>query len=106
MSDETPYAIGSADSIGIVVPTGVWQIEYDLKQAQEEGHVKFDIIEHDQDELFETDNLALGDNMTVEVAREAMDILGPETVYGFVVPDYQLATFIQQFPDREVFRHR
>lgn len=102
MTDETPYAIGHADRIGLVVATGICTAEYDLKQAQDEGYAKFLLGE--RDEIFETDELGIGENISVVVAREAMDEMGDEGVYGFTVPDYLLARFITEFPDLEVYR--
>jgi len=88
----------------LVVGHGVLDVEYDLKQARDEQHAKFVVA--DTGEMYETDTFQVGDNVVIEVARAAMDEVGRDTVRGFVVPDYLLATFVDQFPDSEVFRQQ
>lgn len=104
MDDETPYSIGHADRIGLVVGSGIIQVEYDLKQVQDDGFVLFQIDGHN--ELYETEPLSIGDDIHTSVLDEAIDIVGDERVYGFVVPDHLLARVSIEYPTRDVFRQQ
>lgn len=102
MTDENVYAIGNADSFGVIVTGAVWDVEYDLKQVQEEGYAKYDIPALERDGYFETDGMAIGDVISTTIAEDAVENIG--TVHGFVVPDHMLGHFIETFPDKEVCR--
>lgn len=108
MSDETAYDIGNADSIRLVLSSSVVSVEYDTQQAQDEGHAKFKIdgYREGSDEVYETGNLGIGDNISVKVAKDAIEEVKPAIVYGFFVPEYLLGTYIQHFPDKNVYPQR
>lgn len=110
MSEETEYAIGNADRIGIVVSDGVVWAEYDLQQAQDEQHAKYRLdgksVLADSETIRETGNLGIGDVVAFEIVEDVMDSVGSGTVRGFVVPDHLLATFDSKYPDKRLFRQQ
>lgn len=102
------FAIGHADSFGLVVDGGITTVEYDLRQVQKQGFALYRLDGASgsiggKNVYYETDELPLGTQVSTAVARDAIDTVELD-VHGFVVPDHLLGTFIRAFPDREMFR--
>lgn len=107
MSDE--YRLGR-DWIGIVVPGGIYDVEYDLKQVQEDGFARYHIGEvMDKNECWETDTLDLGSSIAWKVFcdadRKLYQRCGLHT-QGAVVPDHLLGTFNLYNSDLDLYRRR
>lgn len=110
MSDEDfdVYAIGHADSFGVVTDSGVLTIEYDLKQVQDEGFARYRLdggSGEASNVYYRTRELSIGEDIGRTIVEDMMDSTDLD-VYGFVVPDYMLAGFIRNFPDRRIFREQ
>lgn len=104
---ESEYAIGQADSFGVVSAIGIWDVEYDLKQAQYEGEARYVVVDDDGEIVDETVDLFAGEHIAIEIAKSVREHAEDEWgVYGFVVPDHHLGAFINEFEDLEVFRER
>lgn len=110
------YAIGAADSIGIIVPRGIAWAHYDLKQVQEEKFIEYELHEPEVAEPtdYETEELRVGDDIALTVANHATDAIGrwpdldnfEQEVYGYVVPDHMLGKFMDTYPDKRILRQR
>jgi len=80
-------------------------VQYDIEQAQEDKEAKYQVHLNDIQSGFV--ELQIGDRISVEVAREVKRLLKENyiQVHGFIVPDWQLATFMNNFDER-IFRGR
>lgn len=95
------YAIGSADNIEVILDGGVEVVEYDLKQVQEQGYARYKFL----GDMVETDTIRIGEHVSTAIADNIIDNHRYK-VYGFCVPDYLMASFIEQYPDKTILRLR
>jgi hypothetical protein len=98
---DTRYAIGSADYFGVVSPVGVYGVEFDLAQAQDEEFVEYLFITGDEERLYQTVEMDLGDSIIETIVDDLQD---RTTVIGLIMPDYLLGSAIGLFDDLELFR--
>ena len=101
MTDE--YAIGHADSFGLITTIGVHTVEYDLNQVQSEEYIRYEIHgPHGVEvEEYEINELNMGDHISLKIAEYASEALSLD-VLGFKVPDHLLGSFILNYPEKEI----
>lgn len=95
------YAIGSADNFEVILAGGIERVEYDLKQAYEQGYARYQFL----DEMYTTDELTLGTHIPVNIADDIIEN-GEWDVYGFAVPDHMVALFVHKYPEKKILRVR
>lgn len=100
MDDE--YDIGRAEFFDVISGRGVTRVWYDIQQAQNEDHIKYDIEGIETDSYFTVEG-KLGDLIPIEIVDDLVDMDDLYPIYGFIVPRHLLPVFIPRFPSMEVY---
>lgn len=90
------------DKVRLITHLGEMEVVFDVRQAQEDGEAEYTVYMEDEEQSSGTAEVLLGDHIPREVTREAIENLSLDVI-ALIVGGHELAMFMNEFEDREIF---